>query len=64
MIELMFEVIVKIRTNLSTDSDTLQHTVTSKLVKDQIIVHKSRFFDFIGDDAANKVRLSRAQIRH
>ena len=48
----------------STDSDTFEYTITSELVENQVWVNSTRFFVFVGDDASDKVWVSRSQVGH
>ena len=49
---------------LPADPDAFQHTITAQLVHHQRVLHGPRSLALIGDEAANKVRVSRPQVGH
>ena len=50
--------------SLSADTDTLEHTVTSQLVQNQVWFNQGRGLALIGHDATDEMGLSAVQCRH
>ena len=49
---------------LPTDTDTLEHTVTLKLVKNEVGINHTWLLQFVGDDTADEMRMCRVQALH
>lgn len=57
-------IVHSVRESFTTDTDTLQYTVTGQLMHDQVRVNDSRLFQLVGNDTTDEVRLGSSQSGH
>lgn len=53
-----------VRESLTTNTDTLQHTITGQLVHNQVSIHNTGLFHFVGDDATDEMGMGGLQSSH